>query len=65
MYEHCVILQTKQKYETAMLVLENTIQTQKTQITKQTQVIENLFQQKDQLNKHIKKLEQGMLTNLF
>lgn len=44
-----------------MLVLENTIQTQKTQITKQSQVIENLFQQKEQLNKHIKNLEQGML----
>ncbi|XP_018785624.1 PREDICTED: centrosomal protein of 55 kDa [Bactrocera latifrons] len=60
--ESKTVAEIKKKYETAMLVLENTIQTQKTQITKQTQVIENLFQQKDQLNKHIKNLEQEKET---
>ncbi|XP_067619639.1 putative leucine-rich repeat-containing protein DDB_G0290503 isoform X2 [Eurosta solidaginis] len=54
------VSEIKQKYYTALKLLESTIQTQKTEITKQTQVIENLFQQKKQLNEHIKNLEKSL-----
>lgn len=59
-YVWAYVFQIKQKYSTATKLLESTIQTQKTEIAKQAQIIENLFQQKKQLTEHLKTLEKAL-----
>uniref|UniRef100_W8BGP0 Uncharacterized protein n=1 Tax=Ceratitis capitata TaxID=7213 RepID=W8BGP0_CERCA len=54
------VTEVKQKYDIAIKVLESTIQTQKTKITSQAQIIDNLTEQKKQLGKHIKNLERTL-----
>ncbi|XP_017475879.1 PREDICTED: M protein, serotype 5 isoform X1 [Rhagoletis zephyria] len=63
LYNSSTVAEIKQKYYTATKLLESTIQTQKTEITKQAQIIENLFQQKKQSNEHLKNLEKALEEN--
>ncbi|XP_054736105.1 cilia- and flagella-associated protein 57 isoform X2 [Anastrepha obliqua] len=54
------VTEIKQKYYTTMKLLESTIQTQDTEIKKQSRIIEKLLQQKKQLNDHIKNFEKTL-----
>ncbi|XP_073818562.1 uncharacterized protein [Musca autumnalis] len=52
--------EVKQKYATALKLLEGTIVSQKKEIKEQKEMIENLFDQKKHLKTHIEKLEKSM-----